>query len=390
MGKELDSYFNSHRATEEVAEETTETTETTEVENETTEETTETTEETTETTEEIQQETEETEETADKPALDINEVATFFDVQGKTEDEIRSLLKSGQEAQSLKDEIESLKTENETLKGETERVKQSLNPINYFVNEDSYRAEQLKKKYPDKNSLAIQRVVTEDLSAKSALDLLVLDAMVNIPGVSETEVREALLKKRYGIEPDTPEDEWEPVDRTAMKLDANSALTRLKQFKTEVELPEVVAPEEVEKLANEKRQKLLDSWKPAIDKLKQFDKITVPGSEGETLVEFNVPAEFRAGLDEYFNEMVTSAGITPDEDSIAFMIADRNKNFVYENLPQIVQTAVTNALSKKQEEIDKENHNEKPENTETKPAEEEKEEGGMRSFLDSHKGRRRR
>lgn len=389
MGQALDEHIEARKAASENTE-TTETTETTEETQEQTTQTTETTEETVETTET----TEETTETTEAQVDDLNDeqLNKFFDTTGKTKDDLKSTFAQGAQFSEIKGKHDAVTQELETLKVSNAELKKGLDPLSYFSSEETYVAEQLRKKYPTMDAVAIQSAVTRDLTQMGDLEVLALLDVIKHPGAAGGEaMAKRIIADDFGVDSSEPVDQWDEMGRAKVQRAAIDARNELSTFKNEVELPATKSEADLTTERAKAAEDLMTSWNPAFSKLSSgFDKITIPGKEeGQTLFEFEVPQSHRDGLDNYFQDLITKTGIEPGEESVSMLITQRNKDFIYKNIGTILQAFDADLRSKLTEQTDADLNNTDPGNTATKPAEETTE-SGAETFLSKQPNRRRR
>ena len=322
--------------------------------------------------------------------FDDEQLNTFFDTTGKTKDDIKNVFTLGTKYSELEKEQGEAKRELESLRLSNAELKKGLDPLAHFSSESAYVAEQLRKKYPDMDAVAIQQAVTKDLSLVSDLDVLALQDVIKHPGVSGGEtMSKRILAGKYGIDLSEPIAEWDEVAKAQIERDAFDARREINSFKKEVEIPVVKSEEDIRAARANKAADLQKKWDPVMTQLTKLDKITIPREEEGQVFEFEVPQSFRDELPEYFKTMIISGELEPGEETVKLLIEQRNKEFVYKNLDKIMGSFEADLLSSVQEQTDKELGNTAPANTQTKPPAGEPE-SGTEAFLGKQLGRNRR
>jgi len=334
-------------------------------------------------TEEVEEEGHEPEQTE---GFNDEQLNTFFGTTGQTTEDIKSTFARGAKYSELESKNEEVSRELETLKEQNAELKKSLNPLNYFSSEEAYVAEQLRKKYPDMDPVSVQKAITGDLSSMSDIDVLALQDAIKHPGAAGGEaMSKKIIAKRYDVDLSEPVDQWDELARAEIQRAAMEARQSLSGFRSEVEIPAVKSEEDVQAERAQRLETLQKSWEPFVAELTSFDKITIPGQEEGQSFEFEVPQSYRDDLGEYFNAMITNGELEPDEETIGYLMQEREKDFIYENLDKILAARDSDMRSRMTEQTDKELNNNDPANTQTQPS---KTEGvsGTEEFLGRQPG----
>ncbi len=380
----LDDYIAGRQA-EAAAENVEVETENTEVNTESTEVNTESTEVNTETTEVNT----ETTEVNTEPAVEINDeqLNTFFGTTGKTKDDFNNALTVATKVGEIESRNSELAQELDSLRSSHAALKKELDPLSYFSSQEAYVAEQLRKKYPTMDAVAIQKAVTQDVSEMSDIDVLALHDTIKRPGArGGEEMAKKILADDYGVDLSEPSSQWDEIARGKIERAAFDARQEIKTFSSEVEMPSAKSEEDRQADRAQAAEALKAEWEPITPKLTSFDKITIPGQEGEEAFEFEVPQSFRDELGGFFEAMITQGELEPTEETISFLIEQRNKEFIYQNLDKIRASIVAAERSAAEERLDRELNNTSPANTNTAPASTE-EVGGTEQHLSQQKGR---
>jgi len=313
---------------------------------------------------------------------------TLFETTGKTKEDIRSIFSQGQKYSELEKERDEMTKERETLLSQNTELRKGLNPLSHFSSEQAYVAEQLRIKYPTMDAVAIQKAVTQDISKMSDLDVLALQDVIKHPGAKGGEpMAKRILADDYGVDPSEPAEQWDELSRAKIERKAYEAREELMTFQKEVELPSIKSEEDLKAERAQKAEGLKTQWAPALSKMSEFANVTLPGTEEGATFDFEVPQSFRDGLGEYFESVIVNGGLEPNEDTVKFLIEQRNKDFIYQNLDKILIARDADQASKLQKKTDDELNNTDPANTQTAPASS-TELSGTEKFVTGHRGRR--
>lgn len=323
-------------------------------------------------------------------AIDDEKLNSFFETTGKTSEDIRNTFALGAKYSEIESKNSEMSQRLEELQARNAELKKGLDPLSHFSSEQAYVAEQLRKKYPTMDPVAIQKAVGSDLSKMEDLDVLALLDTVKRPGAKGGEVMsKRIIADQYGIDPSEPVEAWDDLAKAKIERAAIDARHELSTFQSEVELPTIKSEEDLEAERAQSIEELKGQWAEVLPIMQNFSKITLPGLEEGKSFEFEVPQEFRDGLGETFEAMIVNGELEPDKETVQLMIEQRNKDFLYQNLEKIleVRDADLRTLSTKQKDDDL--NNTTPPNTTTAPASGQ-EISGTEQHLASQKGRVRK
>ena len=361
----------------------------------TTEESTAETEKQTE--EESQTTKEEKTEVKEEPVFDVGGFNKFFGKEFKDENEIKGLFEKVEKSSDYDEKVTKISEYENTLKEKDERIKaleESLDPLSYFDSEASYKATQIKKQMPGKDPVLIEKVITSDLSKVSDFELLVDEFLLDNPGFGGDRTRAAnVLIKKHGIDPEEKPEEWDSVTKDELMVDANRARERFKGLADKVELPTVVKPEDRAAAQAQQEEELKTSWKEPIGRISEYKEETIKDDDGNVMLKFTVPDDFKSSIGKEVEAMVTSSGIPVNEDSLKFIEATIRKEMIFQNLPKILKVYGSDLESQWQKKKDEEEGNATPPNKQTAPENmsEEGKQQGLEKMLDdlenaSHEG----
>lgn len=327
------------------------------------------------------------EQPADTPTFDVESFNKFFETDYQSEDDIKGIFEKASKVSDYDEKVQKL-TEYETSLKDKEsmiaELKESIDPMSYFPSEEAFKASMLKIQFPDKDPVIIEKMIKTDLSKSDNFQVLIDEKLMENPGLEGDRTRAAnLLKKQYGIDPDDNPEEWDSVTKDQLMVDANAAKKRFSELTDKIELPAVLTPEEKKAEKEKAMAELKESWKEPINRIAQYEKEAIKDDKGETILEFDVPKDFKDTISQYAEAMALNGEFPVNEDTLNFMESDIRKNMVYQNLPKILEVYRNKLESSWQEQKDKEEGNTEPPNTQTAPSEPTagKKPSGMQQFL---------
>jgi hypothetical protein len=280
---------------------------------------------------------------------DENELKPIFDLPKRvTEYEVK-----------LKDAEERAKKADEYQK-QIEEIRNAGNAefLSKPLVRQAYVAQQLLEKYPDKDPDVLRQVVMADVSKMSDLDVLVKNQKIDLPNLSESDIKAVLLDK-YGIDPETKPEEWSSISKAKIAIDAQGARANIKALTTGIELPKAVTKEERDAQAAQLLQQKIQATEPLKAEFTQFDKFK---SED---FEFDVPSDYKSKLGDMFQAMFIDAGMEATKENLDTAKEMRDALFVLNNFGKIKEVIAKQAQVDLQKKLDETLNNTKLPNTAT-------------------------
>ena len=286
-----------------------------------------------------------------------------FNSQIKSDDEVKEFLGNRQKIAEYEPKVklaEDRAREIEDYKKQIEEIRNAGNSelLSKPLLRSAYVAQQLLDKYPDKDPFVLQEIAMTDIAKLGDLDALVKEQKMDLPTLSEADIRAALLDK-YGIDPDTKPEEWSSIAKTKLAIDAKGARANIKALTSGIELPKAVTREEREKVEQENLQERIRVTEPLKADFTQFDKFK---SED---FEFDVNADYKSKLGTMFQAMFIEAGMEPTKENLDIAKEMRDGQFLLQNFPKIREVIAKQAQVELQKKIDEELSNNKQPNTTT-------------------------
>ena len=235
--------------------------------------------------------------------------------------------------------------------------------------------------------VAIQRAIGSDLSKMSDLEILTLQDAIKRPGAKGGEaMARRIIADQYGIDLDAPPEEWDDLAVGKLQRAAIDARQELGTFKDEVEIPSIKSEEDLQAERAQAVEDLKGQWAEVLPQMKSFNRVTLPGLEEGKSYDFDVPQEFRDGLDEFFEDMIVTGELEPEEETIALIIEQVKKDFIYQNLDKIIKARDADLRTLLTKQTDADLNNTTPPNNQTAPVEGEPL-SGAEAHVASRKGR---
>ena len=278
--------------------------------------------------------------------FDINNFNTLFETSIKEEAELREALKRANEFEGVSKKYQELESGYKTLAEKNKELSAAVDPLKHFSSKDAYIAEQIRIRRPDLDPSVVSTLISSDTSKLADFDLLAQEALMQNPKIiGGLEGARELVAKRYDVDLEESPEKWERVARNMMMDARIAAEQRIAQVKSDVPLPKSYTPEEAAAIRAEQVQKVKSSWAPYVNEMSGFDKLTVPGEAGATILEMEVPKAFRDSLPDMINSVIEKTGIEPTPENIKNIIDHRNRDFVYAYLPKILEVHGNNIRS---------------------------------------------
>ena len=283
---------------------------------------------------------------AASPTFDINTFNTLFETSVKEEAEIREALRRANEFEGISKKYQELESGYKTLEEKNKELSEAQDPLKHFSSKDAYIAEQIRIRRPDLDPSVVSTLISSDTSKLADFELLAYEALMQNPKIiGGLDGARELVAKRYDVDPEESPEKWERVSRNLMMSDRMAAEQRVSALKSEINIPKSLTPEEAAAARAEQVQKIKSSWAPYINEMAGFDKLTIPGEAGSTLLEMEVPKAFRDSLPDLINSVIEQTGVAPTPEMIKNVIDHRNRKFVYDYLPKILEVHGNNIRS---------------------------------------------
>ena len=209
----------------------------------------------------------------------------------------------------------------------------------------AYVADQLLAKYPDKDPYTLQEIVMVDVSKLSDLDVLIKNQKIDLPNLSESDIKAVLLDK-YGIDPETKPEEWSSISKAKIAIDAQSARVNIKALTNGIELPKAVTKEERESALAKAMEERVRQTEPLKAEFLAFDKF----KKGD--FEFDTTGEYKSKLPDMFDAFFIQAEQEPTKENLQAAIELRDSVFLYQNFDKIKEVIEKNAQVPLQKKLD--------------------------------------
>ena len=306
--------------------------------------------------------------------FELEKFNTLFETKYENTDDIKGLIEAANKVSGYEEQLGKIPQFESDLKARDEEIKtlkESLDPLKYFSSDTAYKAEALRIQHPDKDPVMIEKVIKSDLSNTSDMNVLIDKVLLNTPSFDSDRARaEAIVRDKYGIEEDEKPEEWSQLTKDKMLMDANTARSEFKALAETVNLPEVISPEDRAAQIAADKAALTASWEEPLKSIAQYDKETLTDAEGNVLLEFDVPDEFKAGIKDYATALIDSGGLPVNKETLNFIESDIRKNNIASNITNILAAYKGKLESEWLANKDKEEGNDVPLNTDTAPPQE--------------------
>lgn len=290
------------------------------------------------------------------------------------------------EATEYKQKAEELTNAQKAWLEEKAKLEAKVNPLAFFRDEKAFVAEQLRRQFPDRDPMAIERLVTTDLSRMDKVELLAQKMLLDTPDIDGglDGAKEAVLAQ-MGVEQGSKPEEWDRITKNRLTVEAGKARKELEEFQRSIEIPKVKTEDDVKAEIAAHQDGLRKAWTPFLDKMEAIDKLQIPSEDGTVLATIDIPEQLRKEMRSELIDDIIASGVEPTEDAIRHFNAIREQRFIHKNLPKLYKILENQWLSKSIEERDRLLNNTQPPNNAVKPDVKPDDTGmGMRSFLDTY------
>jgi len=178
---------------------------------------------------------------------------------------------------TMESEYATLKTEHDDLQSKFELILEQTDLTSHF-SEDAIKLEVWRKDNPSKDVSIAQKIfATEDLTSVSDLEMVKMGRKFSNPKLPGTEKDlEAAIAEEFGVEDDTPFDEWPKTAQIRLASTAGSYRDQFSTIKQGVKLPERVDIEalktERQSARDTRKERLTTSWTQHADELSESMK----------------------------------------------------------------------------------------------------------------------
>ena len=274
------------------------------------------------------------------------------------------------EMEAYKGKVDELTAAQQKWAEEKARLETQINPLSFFRDEQAYVAEQLRRQFPDKDPVAMERLMTSDLARMDKVELLAQKILLDTPDIDGgiDGAREAVLSD-LGVDVGSKPEEWDRLTKNKLTMRANQAKHELEELKSraQVEIPKVRTEADVQAEVAGRREALKTSWTPFLEKMEAIDKLQIPSEDGTVLTTIDIPTEWRKEMRAELMDTITASGLELNEDNITQLNALREMRFIHKNLPRLYKILENQWKSQSIEERDKLLNNTEPPNTSIKP-----------------------
>lgn len=281
----------------------------------------------------------------------LDEFNKAFSTQYKSVEEIKPLTELPNRIKEYEAKETSYKTfvdQEKGYKSKIEELESSLNPLKHFSSPDAYIAEQLRIQHPDKNPILLQEIATADLKGMDDLKILAKSILLEHPDLAESGVA-SYLEEEYGIDKDTPREEWSDALKTKIKIKAAEKRKELATLKTQINLPQVLTPEQREVKLAELKEAKLKAIEPYKEKFAQYDKFS--RTIGDKQFEFAIPEDYKGGLKPMFEAFFLS-GNEVNETNLETIQEVRDGQMLLKNFDSVYRAIESDVEARVKKEMD--------------------------------------
>jgi hypothetical protein len=292
------------------------------------------------------------------PAQDTPKPDEFFDIfnkrfntQYKADDEIKPLFELPKKVTEYEGKLkdrDSLAKSVEQYKKDLEELQraESSKYLSDPLMRNAYVANQLQKKYPDKDPFILQEIAMSDVDKMSDLDAVAKERKIKYPSMPLENIKKVILSD-LGIDASVATEEWDSLAKDKLTMMAGDARANIKQLTQGIELPKVETQEEASKRIADNLSKRAEIAKPFKEAFSKFDKFTM----GDGL-DYTTPKEFQDKLGSMFDEFVVKNGNEPTPENLQLLTDLRDALFFSEYKKELYDTMYKDAETKIKAKLD--------------------------------------
>jgi hypothetical protein len=297
------------------------------------------------------------------PSPDAKDFLTQFNTELKTEfkssDDIRDLLEAKGKLETSSASEKQLKEDNKSLRDQYKKLvdpKESLG-----LSDNDYKRHLLLKENPELNGDVASKVFDTDLTAMPPIDLIVLNWMLDHPGINSGDAKEFVERKVLNLEEDYNTSDFTSIQKTDINISAQNAANRIAALKDKVVIPdfnknidELIGVDREAAKAEEIDYSLWENEIPALsDKVKAFEV-----KDGEDILYTEeVNKEFVEGIKEDIIAFVKENKMKPSEENLKQVTEEIQNAYKLTNLPAIMKRFKEQLTAKFEEAKHNDNHN---------------------------------
>lgn len=285
-----------------------------------------------------------------------------FGMQFKTPDEVKEYFERAKKVSEYEPKLTEYEQQTHNYKKQLEEAKRSLNPLEYFSSEDAYRAEQMKKLFPDKSPGVLQELATRDISKMDNVELVIKGVMLSDKELSYEDARDYVTEE-YKIE-DADPSSWSNATKTRLKLKANEVRSEIAKLKEGIKLPEIKSSEAIQAERDAAKNQREAELLPQAQEFAKIDKF-VSKIDDETTFEFPIPESDRNGFVDQFKGYFLDGELEYNPANLKDAEEIRDAMFLKNNFAKIYKAIEADITAKISKQTDKALGNDKPLNQTT-------------------------
>ena len=288
-----------------------------------------------------------------------------YKTEFKTPEEVGNILSRAKKADEYEPKIKEWETKSKEYEQRIADYSSLINPLSYFKDEASFRAEQLRKQHPDKSPTVLQEIVTQDTKGMSELDVLIKNTLLENPDLKGgIEGAREIVYDSLGITEETPMTDLPTLIQNKMKVQAKQVLKAWDELKSTVKLPEIKTPEQIQadrEARAVERSKLLTPFREDFSKLDEISEEIEPGE----VFKYKLSDEDKKLLPDIFDTYMAKAGLEPTKENIEQLKYLSEAMLLRGNIKQIYKVIKGDVETREKAKYDKLLGNESPNNTRT-------------------------
>ncbi len=287
-----------------------------------------------------------------------------FNTQYKGEDEIKPLFELPKKVityeERLKDRDELARSVEQYKKDlEDVRRAESVKYLSDPLMQKAYVANQLQKKYPDKDPFILQEIAMSDVDKMGDLEVVAKERKIKYPTMKLENIKAVVLND-LGIDATVAPEEWDSLAKDKLTMMAGDARENIKKLTQGIEFPKVETQEELQTRIDADIAKRAEAALPYKVAYSKFEKFNM----GDGL-DYDVEKEFQEKLPEMFDVFVLNAGNDPTPENLQTLNDLRDAFYFSSHKKEISEAMYKDAERKVKAALDEKLGNVEPMSTAT-------------------------
>jgi len=279
----------------------------------------------------------------------LDEAKEFYSIPTKYTEETTAHTLTKKEKDDLKKQFDDLDAKHKELETKWNGRDKFINPRDFFDSDESFRANQLRKQFPDKDPNIMDAISRMDEDKEDDINLLIYKAKLDHPkatkDMSVEDIKQWLSERVYKDVDFSDRENWDKSTKIDIAIKAEEIRSEFKKLKSSVELPKAIDIEarNAEIIAQENQKYESNKAKLNVYAGQVIDEnleltFLDPDTKAE-LFKFKptITDELRAGMAEYVDELARKGEDVLSKENALKIAKRREEILLYQYAPQLLK-----------------------------------------------------